>query len=289
MLHTKNYEKGEKSMLKEQIHIAVPTAFYNDESLNVQGTIDHIKSLKKRGVHSVLVSGTTGEQHSLSLQEKLKILRALDREEELINGLEVIFGIASVRQREAEELAEAVRNSAVSGVMLGYPPYVRPNQEEAITYSESIIHLSEKPVILYNNPERTGFDLSVESIIKLSKTPSVIGIKDPGNQEKMKRLKQGIDRDDFYYYAGGEIELEEKVAIGYNRLSSIVGNVAPKDISRWFHHLLEKEDLQEEENVKIRQLMRNVYGHGNPLLNVKEILNKNGIPIGICRSPIGNT
>ena len=46
-------------MLTEKIHIAVPTAFFEDESLNIQGTINHIRDLYKQGVSSVLVSGTT--------------------------------------------------------------------------------------------------------------------------------------------------------------------------------------------------------------------------------------
>jgi len=72
-------------MLTEKIHIAVPTGFYEDESLNIQGTISHIRDLYKQGIKSVLVSGTTGEQHSLKLQEKIELINALELEEELIS------------------------------------------------------------------------------------------------------------------------------------------------------------------------------------------------------------
>jgi len=79
-------------MLTETIHIAVPTAFFEDEALNIQGTISHIKNLYEQGVKSVLVSGTTGEQHSLNLQEKIELLNGLELEEELITNMEIIFG-----------------------------------------------------------------------------------------------------------------------------------------------------------------------------------------------------
>lgn len=114
-------EKRDNKMLTENVHIAVPTAFFEDESINVQGTIIHIKDLYKQGVKSVLVSGTTGEQHSLNLQEKIEIINGLELEEELISNMEIIFGVASIRQKEAEELAEKIRHSKISGVMLGYP------------------------------------------------------------------------------------------------------------------------------------------------------------------------
>src|SRR5699024_4282286 len=148
-------------------------------------------------------------------------INGLELEEELISNMEIIFGVASIRQKEAEELAEKIRHTKITGIMLGYPPYVIPTQEEAFIYTKRIIDLSNKPTILYNNPKRTGCELSEKSIIQLSKINLVVGIKDAGNNEKINRIKKGMQRDDFYFYAGGEMNLEEKVLHGYDRLSSI--------------------------------------------------------------------
>ena len=279
-------EKRDNKMLTEKVHIAVPTAFFEDESINVQGTISHIKGLYKQGVKSVLVSGTTGEQHSLNLQEKIEIINGLELEEELISNMEIIFGVASIRQKEAEELAEKIRHSKLSGVMLGYPPYVIPTQQEAFDYTERIIHHSNKPTILYNNPKRTGFDLSEKSIIQLSKNDLVVGIKDAGNKEKVERIKKGM-HNKLYFYAGGEMDLEEKVLHGYDRLSSIAGNVLPTEISQWFQKMLTKQIVSKQESEKIENIMKQVY-QGNAIVNLKKYINHKGIPIGVCRSPIGN-
>jgi len=273
-------------MLKEKVHIAVPTAFYDDETLDIDGTITHIRELYKKGVKSVLVSGTTGEQHSLSLQEKIAIINRLE-EEELFHHMEVIFGVASVRQKEAEELAVTLRHSNITGIMLGFPPYIIPTQKEAYAYAKSIIEQSEKPAILYNNPGRTGFDLAEESIIQLSRLEAVVGVKDAGDQVKIQRIKNGLNRHDFYFYAGGEVELEEKVSYGYDRLSSIAGNVYPTEITQWFQKLGMKQKLNEQESIKIAKILEQVYD-GNAIMNVKKILNQHGIAIGSCRSPIGN-
>ncbi|WP_138420916.1 dihydrodipicolinate synthase family protein [Aquibacillus sediminis] len=274
-------------MLTEKVHIAVPTAFFEDESLNIEGTISHIRDLYKQGVKSVLVSGTTGEQHSLHLQEKIKIINGLELEEELISNMEIIFGVASIRQKEAEELAEKIRHTKISGIMLGYPPYVIPTQEEAFVYTKRIMDLSNKPTILYNNPKRTGFDLSEKIIIQLSKIDSVVGIKDAGNKEKVERIKNVIHRNDFYFYAGGEVDLEKKVLHGYDRLSSIAGNVSPTEISQWFQKMLMNQKVSKQESEKIEDIMNQVY-QGNAIVNLKKIINQKGILMGICRSPIGN-
>ncbi|WP_449355625.1 dihydrodipicolinate synthase family protein [Virgibacillus natechei] len=279
--------KGDNIMLTENVHIAVPTAFFEDESLNTQGTISHIRDLYQQGVKSVLVSGTTGEQHSLTLQEKMELINGLEGQEELINNMEIIFGVASIRQKEAEELAEKIRHTKISGIMLGYPPYVIPTQEEAFVYTKKIVRLSNKPTILYNNPKRTGFDLSEASIIQLSKKNLVIGIKDAGNKEKVERIKNGMHKRAFYFYAGGEVDLEEKVLLGYDRLSSIAGNVSPTEMTQWFQNMLMKQKVSKQESKKIDNIMENVY-QGNAIVNLKRIINRKGIPMGICRSPIGN-
>ncbi len=280
-------DKGDHIVLKETYHIAVPTAFFEDESVNIQGTIDHIRDLYKQGVKSVLVSGSTGEQHSLNLEEKIEIINSLVLEEELINNMEILFGVSSIRQREAEELAKKIRTTKISGILLGYPPYVLPTQEEALVYTKSIINLSNKPTILYNNPKRTGFDLSVNSIIQLSKIKLVVGLKEAGNIEKVGQLKNNIHRSNFHFYAGGELELEEKVLMGFDRLSSIAGNISPIEINQWFNKMLTKKNMTQQERVKIETIIQQVY-KGSPIVNLKKSINQKGFSMGICRRPIGN-
>lgn len=274
-------------MLNEQFHIAVPTAFLEDESLDLDGTINHIRNLYKQGIKSVLVSGTTGEQHSLNQQEKMELLNRLEEEEELINEMEIIFGVSSVRQKKAEELAERIQETKIAGVMLGFPPYILPTQEEAVSYAKSIMKRSKKPAILYNNPKRTGFDLSVGSILELSKCELVLGIKDAGAKEKVEAIKKHLMRNEFYFYAGGEVDLEEKIAYGYDRLSSIAGNIAPRVINNWFRGLLEGRQENEQEIKERAMILEQVY-QGNAIVNVKRILNQKGSQVGNCRSPIGN-
>src|SRR5690625_328763 len=273
-------------MLKENFHIAVPTAFYEDESVNVAGTIQHIKHLYSQGVKSVLVCGSTGEQHSLTLMEKTHILQALC-EEELIHHMEIIFGVSSIRQLEAEKLAKKIADTEIAGIMLGYPPYIVPTQDEALAYSQKVIDLADKPTILYNNPKRTGFDLSLENIIQLSTSNLVVGLKEAGNKQRIASLKNSIQKSNFYYYSGGELDLEAVVPLGFNRLSAIAANVYPQAIKHMFHKLLSKQPLTTTENEELASILKQVYT-GSPLVNLKKHLNQQNIPMGICRSPLGN-
>lgn len=217
----------------------------------------------------------------------MDLINGLELEEDIISNMEIIFGVSSIRQKEAEELAENIRHTQLSGIMLGFSPYIIPSQEEALVYSKRIIHLSNKPTILYNNPKRTGFDLSAKSTIQLSNLDLVVGIKDAGNKEKVEQIKNGMDKNDLYFYAGGEVGLEEKVSYGYDRLSSIAGNVSPIVMSQWFQKLLMNQKVSKQESKKIENMMEQVY-QGNAIVNLKKDINRKGIPMGICRSPIGN-
>ncbi|MES1046743.1 hypothetical protein FOA22_19985 [Heyndrickxia oleronia] len=115
----------------------------------------------------------------------------------------------------------------------------------------------------------------------------VVGIKEAGRKERVQLLKKEMKRNDFYYYAGGESELDEKVILGFDRLSSIAGNLYPIEISEWFKKLVSRQEITKQERLRIEDILLKVY-QGSPLINIKENINKKGIPIGICRSPIGN-
>lgn len=273
-------------MLREELHVAVPTAFLKDESLNVQGTIDHIRYLYDKGIKSVLVCGSTGEQHSMNLEEKITLLNAISTEEELINKMEILFGVSSVRQSDAIKLAEAIGETKIAGILLGYPPYILPTQEEALRYSKKIIESCNKPTVIYNNLKRTGFDLSIESVVQLNKLEKVIGIKEAGDKTRVKEMKKFIE-ESFYYYAGGEADLEDKLKYGFNRLSSITGNIYPCEIHKWFYTLLSEQPIKKDERAKIASLTDKVLS-GSPLDNLKKKINEKGIEMGICRSPLGN-
>ncbi|AOA61086.1 hypothetical protein PP7435_CHR1-0485 [Komagataella phaffii CBS 7435] len=271
--------------VKEDFHIAVPTAFHADESLNIEETLKHIDRLYQKGVRSVMICGSTGEQHSLSTSEKIQLIDSLDQEARFAPDLEILVGVSGIRQKEVLRLAERVeRSNAIKAVLLGYPPYLVPSQAEAVCYTEKVLEKLSKPVILYNNPLRTGFDLAVESILHLFDNHQIIGIKEAGDPEKIQAVQKRLDRT-VYYYAGGEQDLEKKISLGFNRLSSIAGNVWPQEISNWFFNLLEGKN---DDTDKISLLLENLYNDSFLVQLKKLIIATSDVQMGNCRAPLGN-
>lgn len=107
-------------------HIALPTPFREDESLKVEGFEPIVEYLKENGIGSLLISGSTGEQHSLSIEERLDIIDYFNQRK-FVN-VELIFGVAATRTRDAARLIQALEYSVFDAVMIGFPPYIRPTQ-----------------------------------------------------------------------------------------------------------------------------------------------------------------
>ena len=273
--------------LVNEYHIAVPTAFYDNEDLNTEATLQHIRNLYDQGVKSVMVCGTTGEQHSLTLAEKLQLLKSIDAATFLPDDLEIIFGVASIRQKEALQLAEKVNASAkINGVLLGFSPYILPSQKEARLYVEAIAKVIEKPIILYNNPRRTWFNPELDTFAELIRLPNIIGIKDAGDSARIPELISVADKK-IYVYAGGEIDLDKKIALGANRLSSMAGNLYPSEVEAYFTDLL-RGRADKTKNAGIEEKIHNVFAD-NPIIYIKnEITKHTQIDMGIARSPLGN-
>ena len=273
--------------LVNEYHIAVPTAFYDNEDLNTEATLQHIRNLYDQGVKSVMVCGTTGEQHSLTVAEKLQLLKSIDAATFLPDDLEIIFGVASIRQKEALQLAEKVNASAkINGVLLGFSPYILPSQKEARLYVEAIAKVIEKPIILYNNPRRTGFNLELDTFAELIKVPNIIGIKDAGASARIPELLSAAGKK-IYVYSGGEIDLDKKIVLGANRLSSMAGNLYPTEVEAYFTDLL-RGRADKIKNAGIEEKIHNVFSD-NPIIYIKnEITKHTQIDMGIARSPLGN-
>ena len=221
------------------------------------------------------------------MAEKLQLLESLDAASFLPDDLEILFGVASIRQKEALQLAEKVNaNPKISGVLLGFPPYILPSQKEARLYVEAIAKVINKPIILYNNPRRTGFNLDLDTFAELIKLANIIGIKDAGDSARIPKLISVTDKK-IYVYAGGEIDLDNKIALGATRLSSMAGNLYPTEVEAYFTDLL-RGCADKTKDAGIEEKIHNVFADNSIIYIKNEITKHTQIDMGIARSPLGN-
>ncbi|SFE75573.1 dihydrodipicolinate synthase family protein [Alteribacillus iranensis] len=262
----------------KHINVAIPTPFDENENLRVETFEPIIDYLQTNGVASILVSGSTGEQHSMSIDERIQIIQYFNRTS--FADVELLFGVAATRLKDAVRLMKAVEDSAFDGVFLGFPPYIRPTQEQAVFYVDELAKQTKKEIALYNNPARTGFDLSPEALLELtSKHSHIVGLKEGGD---VGRYENKHLPKHFIMFAAGDVNFPEKIKNGCNGLSSMVANVYPKEI---IHGLKAIQNQEEVDLRALQQLIEEVTGP-QTIQHIKRHYENLGMQVGPCRAPL---
>ncbi|WP_090739094.1 dihydrodipicolinate synthase family protein [Paenibacillus sp. Mc5Re-14] len=263
----------------KNFNVAIPTPFRDDESLYLEGFNPIVKYLTDNGIDSLLVSATTGEQNSMSIEERIHIIDYFNQQK--FENVELMFGVSATTTRNAIKLVKKLEESVFDSILIQFPPYIQPTQQQAISYINELLQHTTKNVVLYNNPFRTGFELSAESLKTVinQKYSNLVGLKE---ESDAKRHHNTDLPDDFIMFAGGDVNLIEKIMNGCNGLSSMVGNVYPQEIKQIFNDLLMNKPV---DLWKIKQLIDKVTS-GQAIINIKNHYNSLGIKVGACRSPI---
>ncbi|SFD65371.1 4-hydroxy-tetrahydrodipicolinate synthase [Paenibacillus catalpae] len=209
--------------------VAMITPFEQDDTIDEQGIHRMVRYYMDHQVPALLVSGSTGEQHSLSVEERITIYQMI--RQAAPEQLPLYTGVAAIRTRDAIRLAMEAKRTGHSAIMLGFPPYVRPSQREAALYVEAVCSATSLPVMLYNNPLRTGFHLELATLISLvRKYPQITALKETGSPDSVIRVKEELGAD-FQILSGIDTTITDYFAKGYDGLTSVAGNLFPIEMN----------------------------------------------------------
>jgi 4-hydroxy-tetrahydrodipicolinate synthase len=177
------------------------------------------------GVHGVVPVGTTGETSTLTVEEHKEVVRFCV--EKVAGRVKVIAGAGSNNTAEAVELAAHAKTVGADAVLVVAPYYNKPSQEGLYQHFKAINDSVEIPVMLYNVPGRTVVDLSNDTIVRLSKLPNIVGIKDAtGDLERMSQLRISVEKP-FAFISGDDPTFLGYMAHGGHGVISVTSNIAP--------------------------------------------------------------
>jgi 4-hydroxy-tetrahydrodipicolinate synthase len=178
------------------------------------------------GSHGLVPCGTTGESATLSAREHAQVVRACV--EAAAGRVPVIAGCGSNNTAVAIELVKAAAEAGADAALLVPPYYNRPNQEGIYAHFEAVAAATDLPIVLYNVPARTVTDISVETMARLAKLPTIRAVKDAtGNVARVsaQRLACG---DGFVQLSGNDDMALGFMATGGSGCISVTANVAPR-------------------------------------------------------------
>ena len=150
------------------------------------------------GIDALVVCGTTGEAPTLTDDEHQEIIAFTVKR--VAGRVPVIAGVGSNDTEHAVMMAEFACEAGADGLLVVTPYYNKTTQRGLIRSYERIADASEKPLILYNVPSRTGVDILPETYAALADHPMIIGIKEAsGNISRVVETMTLVgDRLDLY-------------------------------------------------------------------------------------------
>ncbi len=178
-------------MLLNGIFPAITTPYYADGRLYLKKLEHNVDRYGKGPIAGIVVLGSTGEAVLLNGEEKREVLRtamaAAAPEKVMIAGC----GHESVLQ--TTRTCEYAASLGYDVAMVRTPHYYRAQMTPAamLNYCRTVADRSPLPVVLYNFPQCTGYDLPVELIAELAEHQNIIGIKESsGDLAKVERIVQ---------------------------------------------------------------------------------------------------
>lgn len=155
-------------------------------------TVDHsaLKRLlahyRATGIAGYVVCGTTGEAAALSKEEQWEVLETVLAH---ADGLPVILGYSGYNLAEALAFVRKASRYALKGLLVAAPHYIRPSQEGLLQWFEQIADAALQPILVYDIPYRTGVELILQTLQRLSLHTNIAGLKDcGGNAAKTQQL-----------------------------------------------------------------------------------------------------
>ena len=179
-------------MLLHGIFPPITTPFYPDGNVYFKKLESNVERYSRTPVAGMVVLGSTGEAILLSDQERRNVLKAA-REAAAPNKV-LIAGTGIESAIETLRLTEYAAELGYDVAMVRTPHYYKKQMYPAnlLAFYRTVADRSPLPVIIYNFPQATGYDMPAEIVIELAEHPNLIGIKESsGDVEKVRKMVEG--------------------------------------------------------------------------------------------------
>ena len=179
-------------MLLHGIFPPITTPFYPDSNVYHKKLEYNVERYSKTPVAGIVVLGSTGEAILLSDQERRDVLKTA-REAAAPNKV-LVAGTGIESAAETLRLSEYAAELGYDVAMVRTPHYYKKQMQPAnlLAFYRFVADRSPLPVIIYNFPQATGYDIPAEVVLELAEHPNLIGIKESsGDVEKVRRMVAG--------------------------------------------------------------------------------------------------
>lgn len=245
----------------EGIYVPIVTPFKGGEidEGSLRRLLDH---LIEGGATGVLPCGTTGESATLSHDEHIRVIEMTA--DHVAGRVPIIAGIGTNATSETIKLMEKAEKIDLAGYLVVCPYYNRPNQEGIVEHFRAVSEVTDRPILIYNIPSRTGRNIEVGTVVEMSKIPNIEGIKDASGDINQTMSILGRTRD-FSVLAGEDHLLFSMCCLGGHGGVMASAHVLPGEFLAMYE-AVKNGDLREARRLHyhLLPLVRVMFKEPNP-------------------------
>jgi len=209
---------------------ALVTPFNRDGAVDQAGVRRLAKRQIDAGIHFLVPCGTTGESPTLSDEERFRVVELVV--EEAAGKVPVLAGAGGYDTREVIRSAQQMKRLGAAVILSVTPYYNKPTQEGLFQHYSAIAGEVGLPIIVYNVPGRTGCNVDVGTLVRLSHVPNIAGVKEAsGNVSQMCEICRAVP-ESFIVLSGDDALTLPLMAVGGHGIISVISNEAPAEMAR---------------------------------------------------------
>lgn len=276
----KKNKRGNLMELKG-VYTALVTPFKTNGDIDFKKIQELVQLQIQAGVSGIVPVGTTGESPTLTQKERNKTI-------ETVVGCanhkcQIIAGTGANSTHEAVLQTKDAKKIGADFCLQVTPYYNKPSQDGLYKHFSEVANVG-LPVVLYNVPGRTGVQIAVDTIKKLSLDSNIVGIKEAGGC--VDRVSEILSACDITILSGDDPLTLPMLSVGAKGVISVAANLYPKPlvqmVNSFFSGNLHKA---KELHFKYYNFMKAIFVETNPI-PIKAAMAKSGLINEIYRLPL---
>ena len=262
---------------------ALITPFDREGEVNLEDLRGVTRFHIEKGVDGFFICGSAGEGPLMSIrQRKLVAETVLD---EASNRVALIVHVGTTNTAETTELAKHAEENGADAVGVVSPYYFKPDLEGLIEHYRLVSESVNIPVLVYNIPSRTDFNVTSQMMARLCELPNIAGVKD--SSRNLVQIREIIETapKKITVINGADNLIFAALMIGVDAQISGTANVAPELFVELYKAFKGGDHgkalkIQADINSVIRALS------GPPIAPLKAALRLRGIKAGVPKRPL---
>lgn len=215
------------------------------------------------GMDFLVPLGTTGETPCLDDDERVGVLETA---KEHCGGLPVLVGGGTNSLQHTIRSMKMLDPHGVDAFLIVVPYYNKPTQEGQYQYFKAVAESTDKPIVLYNVPGRTGANMTAETTLRLAEIDNIIAVKEAsGNRPQIEEILRNAPAD-FAVLSGNDDDTIWMMEQGGAGIISVASNVAPELMTEFVGVMKAGQwETAREMNEKLAPLFANCFVESNPI------------------------